>query len=168
MQRRARLERLSRNAGNSISSVVCSVHREIDEAVVRVGVCPPDLELPNNCSQTELKAATRSATSVAEISSASTGRNVEWNQLVVNGSGEQRCIVLQATCPNALEPELISSRSLRLEVPVNSGCTTRLVSQLGSGGRLERRRDVCVSAVRIGQQNQQTNHRADRIEQPSP
>ena len=147
---------------------MCSVHREIDEAIVRVGVCTADLELPNSCSQTELDAPTRSATSVAEIPSAPAGRNVEWNQLVVNGSGEQGGIVLQATCPNALEPELISSRSLWLEVPVNSAYATRLVSQLSRGGRLERGRDVCVSAVRIGHPSEQTHHRADRMEQPSP
>ena len=50
MQGRAGLERLARNAGNSISGIVRSVYCEVDEAVVRVCVGPTDLELSNNCS----------------------------------------------------------------------------------------------------------------------
>ena len=88
MECRGRLEDVTRDPRDLISSVVRRVHRKIHEAIIRVRISDAQLDLPQCIPEAELMTVPRGSAGIAEVAAAATGRNIKGNQLVVHRRGE--------------------------------------------------------------------------------
>src|SRR6266566_3404270 len=78
---------------------------------------------------------------------------------------EQRRIVLQPALGDALQPGLIRSRTLWLQIAIDAARAAGLISELGGGRSLERGGNVRVGAVRFGKTSENADHWTHGIKQ---